>query len=90
MSKYYEEWNGKKYPIREVMFEVCSGMETLVKVAGIELWDAIEEACEHKEHPQHAEAYDLNCEIYYYCDYGYIDSNPTDEDIVKRMLTCIS
>lgn len=32
MEKYFEEWDGKKFPVREVMFEVCDGMGTVVKV----------------------------------------------------------
>ena len=45
MEKHFEEWNGKKFPVREVMFEVCDGMETMVKVADVDMWDAIEDAC---------------------------------------------
>ena len=86
MEKYYEEWDGKKFPVVEVMFEVCDGMETMVKVAGIELWDAIEDACDHENHIQHSEAVDLDREIYYYCDYGFIESDPTDEEIVEYLI----
>ena len=86
MNKYYEEWDGKKFPVREVMFEVCDGMETIVKVADVDLLDAIEYAYVSKEHPLHAEAVDLGNVIYFYCDYGFIASDPTDEEIVDYLI----
>ena len=86
MNKYYEEWDGKKFPVREVMFNVCDDMETIVKVAGIELWDAIEYAYEHEGHPKQKEAISLDNDIYYYCDYGFIASDPTDEEIVDYLI----
>ena len=86
MEKYFEEWDGKKFPVREVIFEVCDGMETVVKVAGIELWDAIENACDVWFHPNHKDAVELDSEIYYYCDYGFIESDPTDEKIVEYLI----
>ena len=86
MNKYFEEWGGKKFPVREVMFEVCEGMKTMVKVADVELWDAIEYACDHENHIRHSEAVDLDNEIYYYCDYGFIASDPTDEEIVEYLI----
>ena len=86
MEKYFEEWDGKKFPVREVMFNVCDDMETIVKVADIELWNAIEYACDHENHIRHSEAVDLDREIYYYCDYGFIASDPTDKEIVDYLI----
>ena len=82
MEKYYEEWDGKKFPVVEVMFEVCDGMETMVKVADVDLWDAIEEDYNNGNSDAHA----LDDDIYFYCDYGFIASNPTDEDIVEYLI----
>ena len=82
MNKYFEEWNGKKFPVREVMFEVCDGMETVVKVADVDLWGAIEEDYNNGNSDAHA----LDDDIYFYCDYGFIASNPTDEDIVEYLI----
>ena len=82
MNKYFVEWNGQKFPIREVMFEVCDGMETVVKVADVDLWDAIEEDYNNGNSDAHA----LDDDIYFYCDYGCIASNPTDEDIVEYLI----
>ena len=86
MEKYFEEWNGKKFPVREVMFEVCDDMETIVKVADISLWDAIENAYDVKYHPNHKEAVGIDDDIYYYCEYGFIESDPTDEKIVEYLI----
>ena len=86
MEKYYEEWDGKKFPVREVMFEVCYGMETVVKVADISLWDAIENAYDVEYHPNHKEAVGIDDDIYYYCEYGFIASDPTDEEIVEYLI----
>lgn len=86
MEKYYEEWNGKKFPVREVMFNVCDGMETIVKVADLSLWDAIEYAYEHEGNPMRKEAIEIDNDIYYYCDYGFIYSDPTDEEIVEYLI----
>lgn len=88
MEKYFEEWDGKKFPVREVMFNVCDNMETIVKVADLSLWDAIEYACEHEGHPKRREAIELNNDIYFYCDYGFIASDPTDEEIVEYLIKC--
>ena len=82
MNKYFEEWDGKKFPVREVMFEVCDGMETVVKVADVDLWDAIEEDYNNGNSDAHA----LDDDIYFYCDYGFIASDPTDEDIVEYLI----
>lgn len=86
MEKYFEEWDGKKFPVREVMFEVCYGFKAVVKVASIRLLDAIVYDCEHEECDLHLDAIALNNEIYFYCDYGFIESDPTDEEIVEYLI----
>lgn len=82
MNKYFEEWDGKKFPVREVMFEVCDGMKIMVNVADVDLWDAIEEDYNNGNSDAHA----LDNDIYFYCDYGFIASNPTDEEIVEYLI----
>jgi len=82
MNKYFEEWDGKKFPVREVMFKVCDDTETVVKVADIDLWDAIEEDYNNGNSEAHA----LDNDIYFYCDYGFIANDPTDEKIVEYLI----
>lgn len=82
MKKYFEEWDGKKFPVREVMFNVCDDMETVVNVADVDLWDAIEEDYNNGNSEAHA----LDNDIYFYCDYGFIASDPTDEEIVEYLI----
>lgn len=82
MEKYFEEWDGKKFPVVEVVFEVCDGTETMVKVADVDLWDAIEEDYNNGNSDAHA----LDNDIYFYCDYGFIASDPTDEEIVEYLI----
>ena len=82
MNKYFEEWDGKKFPVREVMFKICDDMETVVKVADIDLWDAIEEDYNNGNSEAHA----LDNGIYFYCDYGFIANDPTDEEIVEYLI----
>ena len=82
MEKYYEEWNGKKFPVREVMFEVCDGLETVVKVADADLWYAIEEDYNNGNSEAHA----LDSDIYFYCERGFIESDPTDEEIIDYLI----
>ena len=85
MEKYYEEWDGKKFPVREIMLpEELGGYNA--NVADVDLWNAIEYACDHENHILHSEAVDLDREIYYYCDYGFIASDPTDEEIVEYLI----
>ena len=85
MEKYFEEWDGKQFPVREVMFNVCDDMNTMVKVAGEELWDEISYAYENLNGRTHNAAVELDNEIFFYCEYGFIESDPTDEEIVEYL-----
>lgn len=80
MEKYFEEWNGKKFPVREVMFEVCDNMETSIKVADSDLWREIE-----AYYLLDDDARAIDNSIFYYCDSGFIASDPTDEEIVEYL-----
>lgn len=86
MEKYFEEWDGKQFPVREVMFNVCDDVNTMVKVAGEELWDEISYAYENLNGRIHNAAVELDNEIFFYCEYGFIESNPTDEEIVEYLI----
>lgn len=83
MEKYYEEWNGKKFPVRVVSVdEEIYGYPT-IKVADYELWNAIQY---YVEQLRDFEACRIDNDIYYYCDSGFIESDPTDEEIVKYLI----
>lgn len=81
MEKYFEEWDGKKFPVREIRLpEELGGYNA--NVADIDLWDAIEEDYNNGNSDAHA----LDNEIYFYCDYGFIASDPTDEEIIEYLI----
>ena len=85
MEKYYEEWDGKKFPVREVLLpEELGGY--YANVADISLWDAIEYAYGHEGYPNRKEAIGIDNDIYYYCEYGFIESDPTDKEIVDYLI----
>lgn len=80
MEKYYEEWDGKKYPVRLVpVDEVIVGYSPIA-VADYELWAAIQHDCNNPT-SRHKEANRIDDSIYYFCDSGFIDSDPTDKEI---------
>ena len=81
MEKYFEEWNGKKFPAREVMLpEELGGF--VANVTTSELWDAIEDAYNAGDKA----ANNIDDGIYFYCKYGFIESDPTDEEIVDYLI----
>lgn len=85
MEKYFEEWNRRKFPVRVIQLpKELGGFET--KIADVELWLAIEYACDHESHVRHSEAVDLDREIYYYCDSRFIASDPTDKEIFEYLI----
>ena len=84
MEKYYEEWNGKKFPVREVELpEELGGFVT--NVATDELWNAIEDAYNAGDKT----ANNIDDSIYFYCEYGFVESDPTDEEIVDYLIKSV-
>lgn len=81
MEKYFEEWNGKKFPVRKVQLSEELG-DRKENVADIELWFAIEEAYEKGDSKAHI----IDSDIHVYCDSGFIASDPTDEEIVEYLI----
>ena len=86
MEKYFEEWNGKKFPVRvirlpeELLPEELVGYDAYF--ADIDLWDAIEEDYNNGN----KEAIEIDNDIYFYLDSGFIASDPTDEEIVEYLI----
>ena len=85
MEMYFEEWYGKKFPVRLVPMDESLGVGSPIEVADYELWAAIEYAYEHEDAERHSEAVALDNEICYYCDSGFIASEPTDDEIRKYL-----
>jgi len=84
MRKYFEEWNGKKFPVRVIQLpEELGGYDA--NIADVDLWDAIEE----DYNSGNSEAHALDSDIYFYCDYGFITSDPTDEEIVEYLIKSV-
>ena len=81
MKKCFEEWNGKKFPVREIQLpEELGGF--VANVATIELWDAIEAAYNVCD----ITANNIDNSIYFYCESGFIESDPTDEEIIEYLI----
>lgn len=81
INKYFEEWNGKKFPVRDVMLsEELGGF--VASVATVELWDAIEYAY----YAGNKTANNIDDSIYFYCEYGFIENDPTDKEIVDYLI----
>ena len=80
MNKYFEEWNEKKFPVRKVELpEELGGFSA--NVADYELWRAIE-----AYYLLDDDARAIANSIYYYCDSGFIASDPTDEEIIDYLI----
>ena len=71
---------GKEYPTRLVLYPILSGLAP-VRVADIELWNAIEDAYYMGD----KEAENIDDSIFFYFDDGFIASEPTDEEIIKKL-----
>ena len=81
MEKYFEEWNGKKFPVRKIQLpEELGGYEA--NVADVDLWNAIEEDFNNGDSEAHA----IDNDLFYYCDSGFIASDPTDEEIIGHLI----
>lgn len=81
MEKYFKVWNGKEFPVRVVMLpQELGGYKA--NVADFELWNAIEDAYYDGDKT----ANNIDDYIYYYCDSGFIASDPTDEEIIEYLI----
>lgn len=82
MKKYYVEWNGKRFPVRTVdLPEKLGGFSA--DVTDIELYHEYEEEFLKGDN---REVYELDASIYFFCDSGFIASDPTDEEIIDYLL----
>lgn len=84
MTKNYVEYNGKKFPVRTVNLSSVSSYYTDVDVADYELFAAIESDYDEGKR----EAVEIDNSIFFYCDSGFIESDPTDEEIIDYLAKC--
>ena len=81
MIKSYVEWKGERYPVRMVDLPESWGYSSPVNVAGCSLFHAYEEEYDK----DNKEAVAIDNSIFYFFDYGFIESDPTDEEIIERL-----
>ena len=83
MERSFIEYNGVKYPTIEIALSKVSDIESdeIVTIADYELWSAIEDDYEEGV----KDAVWLDDKIYYYCDSGFIASNPTEDEVIEYM-----
>ena len=83
MTVEYFEYKGIQYPTRLVylMNVAFYGQCEAAYVAETDLWDAIEEDV----FAGVVEAVDIDNSICFYFEPGFLDGEPTEEEIVKRL-----
>lgn len=77
-------YKGIEYPLATVkVSKIWDDVENdyVVNVADIELWNAIMEGYENED----PECVEIDNIIFYYCDSGFIDSNPDEEKIIEYL-----
>ena len=83
MEKYYEKWKEQLFPVRTVTlpedFFEMAGVK--VNVADVDLFHSYE--LEYENGDMHASAIDES--IYFFCDSGFIESDPSDEEIIRYL-----
>jgi len=87
MEKYYEEWEGKQYLVRTVQItdeiaDELAAVENSINVATYDLFLAMEKAFYDEHNPKHEEAEELDNDIFYYVSPGYLETDPTDEELI--------
>ena len=84
MKEGYINYNGASYCILEVDSQLIAAEEfkgclnLTLKIADFELWEAISN---ENDEPKGLEEEDIDNEIFYYCDSGFIASHPTLEEV---------
>jgi len=85
MKKYYQEWNGKEYAVRALQVDEKFGAGSEVLVADRALWEAMESDYYDNNSPQHNKAVSIDDTIVYYFEGDYINSDPSDDDIIHDL-----
>ena len=85
MERSKINYKGIDYPTIEIALSKVSNIESneLVTIADYELWVAIEDDYEDGD----KEAVWIDNNVYFYCDSGFIASNPTESEVIEYMNT---
>ena len=85
MERSKINYKGIDYPTIEIALSNVSNIESneLVTIADYELWAAIEDDYEDGD----KEAVWIDNNVYFYCDSGFIASNPTESEVIEYMNT---
>ena len=85
MERSKIKYKGIDYPTIEIALSKVSNIESneLVTIADYELWAAIEDDYEDGD----KEAVWIDNNVYFYCDSGFIASNPTESEVIEYMNT---
>ena len=83
MERSNINYKGIDYPTIEIPLSKVSDIESdeIVTIADCELWAAIEDDYYNGD----KEAVWLDDKIYFYCDSGFIASNPTESEVIEYM-----
>lgn len=81
MERSNINYKGIDYPTIEIPLSKVSDIESdeIVTIADCELWLAIEDDYYNGD----KEAVWLDDKIYFYCDSGFIASNPTESEVIE-------
>ena len=85
MERSKINYKGIDYPTIEIALSKVSNIESneLVTIADYELWAVIEDDYEDGD----KEAVWIDNNVYFYCDSGFIASNPTESEVIEYMNT---
>ena len=85
MERSKINYKGIDYPTIEIALSKVSNIESneLVTIADYELWAAIEDDYEDGD----KEAVWIDNNVYFYCDSGFIASNPMESEVIEYMNT---
>ena len=86
MEKYFEEWCGRRFPVRVVSFPEDKGFGSPVNIASRELWNFIE----YDVYDGNKEAEEIDNRILFYCDEEFFDKEPSDKELAEEVLRYIN
>lgn len=82
MIKSFVEWNGEKFPVRTINLPDEYDYNNPVDVADYDLYQAYEDEYEK----DNKEAVAIDNSIFFFCNSGFIESDPTDEEIIEYLI----